>query len=58
MMMLHAHSAPKFSFCHFNNLMHDLNEDTYKIRRTLISDNKYVLEVLQSKNWSYFIKRC
>ena len=30
--------------------MRDLNEDTYKIRHTLVSDEKYVLEVLQSKN--------
>ena len=37
--------------------MSDLNEDTYKIRRTLISDDKYALEVLQSKNWSHFIKK-
>ena len=37
--------------------MSDLNEDTYKIRHTLISDDKYALEVLQSKNWSYFIKK-
>ena len=37
--------------------MRDLNEDTYKIRHTLISNNKYVLEVLQNKNWSYFIEK-
>ena len=54
---LHTHSASKFLFYHFNNLMHYLNEDTYKIRYTLISDNKYVLEVLQSKNWFYFTKK-
>ena len=35
-----THSAAKFLFYHFNNLMHDLNEDTYKIRHTLISENK------------------
>ena len=37
--------------------MRDVNEDTYKIRHTLISDNKHALEVLQSNNWSYFIKK-
>ena len=37
--------------------MRDLNEATYKIRHTLILDDKYVLEVLQSKNWSYFIEK-
>ena len=36
--------------------MRDLNEDTFKIRHTLISDDKYALEVLHSKNWSYFIE--
>ena len=54
---LHTHSASKFLFYHFNNLMHDLNEDSYKIRHTPISDDKYVLEFLQSMNWSYFIEK-
>ena len=47
---LHTHSTSKFLLYHFNNLMRDLNEETYKIRHTLVSDEKYVLEVLQSKN--------
>ena len=55
---LHIQSAFKFLCYHFNNLIDGLNEDTYKIiRHTLISDNKYALEVLQSTNWSYFIKK-
>ena len=33
---LHTHSASKFLFYHFNSLMCDLNEDTYKVRHTLI----------------------
>ena len=37
--------------------MRDLNEDIYKIRHTLISDDKYAQEVLQSKNRSYFIEK-
>ena len=48
---LHTHNASKFLFYNFNNLMRDLNEDIY------ISDDKYALEVLQSKNWSYFIEK-
>ena len=32
---LHTHSASKFLFYHFNNLMRDLNEDTCNIRRLL-----------------------
>ena len=54
---LHTHSASKFLFYHFNNLRRDLNKDTYKISHTLISDDKFALEVLQSKNWPYFIKK-
>ena len=54
---LHTLSASKVLFYHFNNLMHNLNEDTYKTRHILISDNKYMLEVLQSKFWSYFVKK-
>ena len=55
--MIYIHSASKFLLYHFNNLMRDLNEDTYKVRHTLISNNKYTLEVLQNKNWSYFIQK-
>ena len=54
---LPTHSTSKLLFYHFNNLMRNLNEYTYEIRHTLISDDKYVLEVLQSKNCSYFIKK-
>ena len=54
---LHTLSASKVLFYHFNDLMHNLNEDTYKTRHILISDNKYMLEVLQSKFWSYFVKK-
>ena len=45
---LHTQSASKFLCYHFKNLIDGLNEDTYKIiRHTLISDNKYALEVLR-----------
>ena len=54
---LHTHSEPKFLFYHFNNSMCNLTEETYKIGHTFISDNKYALEVLQSKNLSYFIEK-
>ena len=42
---LHTHSASKFLFYHFNNLIQNLNEDTYKIRHTFIPDDKYLLGV-------------
>ena len=54
---LHTNSGSKFLFYHFNNLMCYLDEETYKIRYTLISDQKYAPEVLQSKNWSCLIEK-
>ena len=49
------HRTCKFLFYHFNNLRHDLGEEAYKIRHTIVSDNQHT-ETLQSKNWPYFIK--
>ena len=50
-------STYKFLFGHFNNLRFDLNEGTYKIRHTIILDDQYTMELLQSKDWPYFIDR-
>ena len=50
-----TNSASKFLFYHFNNLRRNLNEDACKIRHTFVSDDQYVLEFLQSRNWPYFI---
>ena len=52
-----THSTCKFLFYHFNSLKLNLNEDTYKIRSTIVSDDLYVLEILQSREWPYFIDR-
>ena len=52
-----THSTCKLLFYHFNSLKLNLNEDTYKIRSTIVSDDLYVLEVLQSREWPYFIDR-
>ena len=50
-------STPKFLFYHFTNLRLNLNEDTYKLRHTIVSGNQYILEVLQSRDCSCFINR-
>ena len=41
----------------FNNFRRAFGLSTFAIRHTQISDNKYALETLQNKNWSYFVKR-
>ena len=52
-----THNMSKFLFYHFNNLRLDLKVDAYKIRHTIVSDDQYTLEVLQSRDWPYFIDR-
>ena len=53
-----TNSTSKFLFYHFNNLRHNfLDEDTYKIRHTIVSDDQYALDVLQSRDWPYLIDR-
>ena len=52
-----THSTSKFLFYHFNNLRRDLGEKAYKIRHTIVSDDQHVLEILQSKDWPYFINQ-
>ena len=55
---LDTNSTSKFLFYHFNNLRHNfLDEDTYKIRHTIVSDDQYALDVLQSRDWPYLIDR-
>ena len=51
------HGTSKFLFYHFSNLRRDLGEEAYKIRHTIVSDNQYALDTLQSKDWTYFINR-
>ena len=52
-----AHNTFKFLSYHFNKLRRDLGEEAYKIRHTIVSDNQHALEVLQGKDWPYFINR-
>ena len=50
-----AHNTSKFLFYHFNNLRCDLGEEAYKVRHTIVSENKHARESLQSKEWSCHI---
>ena len=55
---MNTNSTSKFLFYHFNNMRHNfLDEDTYKIRHTIVSDDQYALDVLQSRDWPYLIDR-
>ena len=51
---VHINSTSEFLFYCFNNFRQSFS--TFAIRHIQISDNKYVLETLQNKNWPYFIK--
>ena len=53
---MHSHSIAKFLFHNFNNYQAMVGEDVYKIRRTIISDDQFVLENVQSKHWPYFVE--
>ena len=46
-----SNSTSKFLFYHFNMLRQAQGKSFYKIRHSIISDDDYTLEKLQSKNW-------
>ena len=54
---MHSHSIAKILFYNFNNYQAMVVEEVYKIRHTIISDDQFVLEKLQSKHWPYFVER-
>lgn len=53
----HTHKISKFLFYHFNDLRRDLGEEPNQIKHTIVSDNQHALELLQGKDWPYFINR-
>ena len=54
---VHANSTSKFLFYRFNNFKQSFGLlSTFAIRHSIVSDNNYALETLQSKNWPYFVK--
>ena len=47
----------KFLFYHFNSYLHLENRPDQLIRHSTISDDTFVLNTLQNKNWLYFIEK-
>ena len=53
---VHTNSTSKFLFYRFNNFRQWNGLSNFAIRHTIISDDNYALETIQSKNWLYFVK--
>ena len=47
----------KFLFYHFNDCLKQINELTKPVRHNVVLNDKTALEILQNKNWQYFIER-
>ena len=54
---LNSNSTSKFLFCNFNTFRSLLGKEIFTIRHSIIANDKYVLETLQNRNWSYYIKK-
>ena len=52
---IHSHSVAKFLFYNFSNYQVMVAEEVSKIRHTIISDDQFALEKLQSNYWPYFV---
>ena len=47
----------KFLFYHFNHYLRQINEPTKPVHHSVVADDDTTLEILQNKNWQYFIER-
>ena len=47
----------KFLFYHFNDCLRQINEPTKTVRHSIVADDDTALEILQNKNWQYFIEK-
>ena len=47
----------KFLFYHFNDYLKQINEPTKTVRHGVVLNDETALEILQNKNWQYFIER-
>ena len=47
----------KFLFYHFNNYLRQINEPTKPVCHSFLLNDETALEILQNKNWQYFIER-
>ena len=54
-MLTHVNS--KFLFYNFNNYQNLICEEKFKVKHTIIDDDNYALENMQSKSWPYFVER-
>ena len=52
-----ANKNPKFLFYNFNDYFKQINQPTKPVRHAVVTDDETALEILQSKNWRYFIER-
>ena len=46
----------KCFFYHFNNYLRQRNEQVKLVRHSVITNNETALEILQNKDWQYFIE--
>ena len=54
-MLTHVNS--KFLFYNLNNYQNLISEENFKVKHTIIADDNYALENLQSKSGPYFVER-
>ena len=47
----------KFLFYHFNDYLAHINEPTKPLRHSEIIDDDFALDIMQNKNWQYFIEK-
>ena len=47
----------KFLFYHFNDYLAHINEPTKPVRHSEIIDDDFALDIMQNKNWQYFIEK-
>ena len=47
----------KLLFYHFNHYLRQINEPTKPVHHSVVADDDSTLEILQDKNWQYFIER-
>ena len=47
----------KFLFYNFKKFRSLLDKEIFTLRHSIIANEKYALETLQNRNWSYFIKK-
>ena len=55
--MLTNKISPKFLFYHFSDYLKQINEPMKPVRHSVVLNDETTLEILQNKNWQYFIER-